>query len=46
MKKISNDNDHNIDDDDNDSKSKIQLLQKAKLRWLSCIFNVGFSLLI
>ena len=27
-------------------KSKVRLKQKSKLRWLSCMFNVGFSLLI
>ena len=54
MKKISNDDDHDINDenddnDDNDDdhrKSKVRLKQKRKLRLLSCMFNVGFSLLI
>ena len=48
MKKISSDNDHDIDDDDDDGhrKSKVRLKQKRKLRLLSCMFNVGFPLLI
>ena len=53
MKKISNDDDHDIndenddnDDDDDDRKSKVRLKQKSKLRWLSCMLNVEFSLLI